>query len=69
MPRALIAAILFFLVTFFAGCTMVETADQRNRRVSHVLDMDTRMMVQDLDTILLLDHNTRLTRWHAYVGY
>jgi hypothetical protein len=33
------------------------------------MDMDSRMLVQDLDTILLLDRNTRLTRWHAYVGY
>jgi hypothetical protein len=68
MPRLLIAAIIL-VATFFAGCTMVETADQRNRRVSHIMDMDSRMLVQDLDTILLLDRNTRLTRWHAYVGY
>ncbi len=68
MARLMIIAVLS-LASFVAGCGMVETADQRNRRISHIAAMQSRMMVDDIDTILLLDENTRLTRWNAYVGY
>jgi len=68
MARLLIVVVLL-AAGFLGGCGMVETADQRNRRISHILDMQSRMMVDDIDTILLMDENTRLTRWHSQVGY
>ena len=68
MARLMIVAVLS-LVSLIAGCGTVETAGQRNRRISHIADMQSRMLVDDIDTILLLDQNTRLSRWNSYVGY
>ena len=68
MKGSLVAAVLS-LVVLFSGCTMVETAEQRDRRIRQSDDLQMRMAVHDIDAILLLDRNTSLTEWFTRVGY
>lgn len=50
------------------GCTMTETAAQRNRRVSQITDLQMRMLVEDWDYLWLYEHNTQMSQWHPWVG-
>jgi len=56
------------LVTLTAGCTVTETGMERNRRILHVWDIQSKMMVEDIDYFLLIDRTSNLSEWHTYVG-
>ena len=68
MKASLVAAVLS-LVVFLAGCTLVETAEQRDRRIRQSSDLQMRMAVHDIDAILLLDRSSSLNEWFTRVGY
>lgn len=53
---------------FLAGCTMSESAQERDRRIRQQMALQMRMMVEDIDAVLLLDRSSRLTEWHARIG-
>ena len=52
-----------------SGCTLTETAQERNRRIRNVAALQMRMMVEDIDAFLLLDRNSQLASWNTQVGY
>ena len=64
--------LLVFVVcgaVLFAGCnTLVDTHQERNRRITHLSDLQMRMFVEDLDYLLLLERSSALTQWHPHVG-
>ncbi len=54
------------LTTFQAGCatmTMDEKEHARSQRFS--TDADPKMMAEDVDTLMMLDRPSRLTKWHT----
>jgi len=67
--RTLLILLAVTLAGLLAGCTMVETPSEHARRVVNVMEVDMRMAAEDLDYILLLDRNSRLSQWHTRVGY
>ena len=44
--------------------TMTESYTEHMHRMTAVVDMDARAIVDDLDMVLQRDRPTRLTRWH-----
>ncbi|MFA6133778.1 MAG: hypothetical protein WC869_07170 [Phycisphaerae bacterium] len=68
MVKSLIIAALA-VAGALAGCTEVETCQQRNQRLSRVVNIESRQMVQDLDAILLLDRESNLAQWYTRGGY
>ena len=55
--------------SFLAGCTPVDTAQERNARVNQISDMQMKMLVDDWDAFWLYDQNVRLSRWSPRIGY
>lgn len=55
-----------------AGCGnnsgMVESSEERNRRLTAVSDINERQLVDDWDEFWLYDQNLKLTEWHVFVG-
>ena len=57
------------VLTVTSGCTMTETSGERDRRILQISDLQSKMLVDDVDYFLLVERNTRLNRWHARVGH
>ena len=66
--KKLLLLLALCLVTWTAGCTLTETPAERNRRIAHIWDLQSKMMVEDIDYFLLLDRNSNLSEWHTLVG-
>jgi len=67
MKGIFIAAILC-LAGLLAGCTMAESAQERDQRIKQQWALQGRMMVEDIDAVLLLDRTSTLTEWESYIG-
>jgi hypothetical protein len=67
MKGILIAAILC-IAGLLAGCTMSESAQERDQRIKQQWALQMRMMVEDIDAVLLLDRSSTLSQWDTYVG-
>jgi len=70
MKSLLIAAVLV-LCTFVVGCNcpgLVDTRAERRNRQELIVNLNTRMMVDDWDFFWLMDRNSYLTYWHPRVG-
>jgi len=64
--RRVLMTILVLCVGFcLTGCqTMVRTKEEQIRKYSRMSDINRRLLAEDIDTILLLDKSTQLSRWH-----
>lgn len=64
--------LLLMFATVFAGCSnnsgMVDSAAERNRRLSAIVDTDERQFVDDWDEFWLFDQNIKLSEWHVFIG-
>ncbi len=72
MRKLLVSFVLTGVVALsgvFSGCTLTETAQERNRRIRNVVALQMRMLVEDIDAVLLLDRNSQLSSWNTQVGY
>ena len=68
MKKALILVVIC-LGMMMAGCaTLVNSPEERDRRIHHIWSTETRMIVDDWDAFWLVDRNTRTTRYHPRVG-
>ena len=55
---------------FVAGCSgVVDSPSERARRYKSITNLQTRMLVDDLDYVFLYDRSSRLTFWHPQVGH
>lgn len=61
---AIVGALLWSCQT---GCgpTMTETPAKRSHDYQHAADLETRMLREDIETFLLMDHPSHLTRWQV----
>ncbi len=66
MRTALMVAVLV-VACLFAGCTLSETTAERHRRIYQASQLQMRMLVYDMDAILLLDRSSRLTPWEVQI--
>lgn len=65
MRRVLMAMIVLCVGFCLTGCeTMVNTKEQQIRKYSRMSEINRRLLVEDIDTLLLLDRSTQLSRWH-----
>ena len=65
MRRVLMAILVLCVGVCLTGCrTMVNTEEEQIRKYSRMSEMNRRLLVEDIDTILLLDRSTQLSRWH-----
>jgi hypothetical protein len=65
MRRVLMAIVVLCVGFCLTGCeTMVNTEEQQFRKYSRMSDINRRLLVEDIDAILLLDRSTQLTPWH-----
>jgi hypothetical protein len=67
MKGILIAAIVC-LAGLLAGCTMAESATERDQRIKQQWALQMHMMVEDIDAVLLLDRSSSLSEWDTYIG-
>ena len=42
-----------------------ESPDDHYHRIAHIVDLDTRLLADDLDLLFMTDRSTRLSRWQA----
>ena len=64
----LLVILLLAAAVLTVGCTLTESANESNRRLAIITDLNVRMMVDDLQAIWLYDRVSRLTEWHPRVG-
>jgi hypothetical protein len=65
MRRVLMAILVLCVGVCLTGCsTMVNTEEEQIRKYSRMSEMNRRLLAEDIDTILLLDRSTKLSRWH-----
>jgi len=67
MKKLLIAVILFG--TMLVGCSSPETSRAHARRLRLQGDLQFRTLVDDVDFVLLMERNCRMTRWCNRLGY
>lgn len=68
MRRNLLTSVLVLasLGLLIGGCTtLVRSPAERAHMIRVVEDYDAKLIVEDMDTFLLQNHPTRLTRWHV----
>jgi hypothetical protein len=58
----------FLLVCLSAGCGMMDSPRERTLRFENGADLHARMLVDDLDYLLLLERTSSLTEYHAHLG-
>jgi len=68
MKKLLLTLVLVAMV-LSAGCGMVDSYEQRARRIDQVNDLQWRMFVDDWDYLWLQEKNTRLNEWHAQIEH
>jgi len=69
---SILLVIAILLLACVVGCsrpTMVETADERDFRIMSGWELDRRMIVEDFDTTMLMNHNSLMSQWHVRQGY
>ena len=60
--------ILLILTICLGGCqSLSRDKQQQIRKYSRISDLNRRMLVEDLDKIILLDRPSRLSEWHVIV--
>ena len=52
------------LIAMMAGCTMVEDPQEHYRRLARNMDLESRQMVEDLDTLIMADEPSQLTPYY-----
>jgi len=67
--KKLLLMLVLCVITITSGCNLTETPGERNRRILLISDMQSKMLVDDVDYFLLIERSTRLSRWHARVGH
>jgi hypothetical protein len=64
--------LLLVLGPVLAGCSnnagMVNSPEERNRRLSAIYDTNERQFVDDWDEFWLFDQNLKLTQWQVFIG-
>lgn len=71
MRKSLVSFLVVLVMVvggLLAGCTLTETARERNRRIRNIAGLQMRMLVEDIDTVLLLDRSSQLAFWNTQVG-
>ena len=70
MKTMMILLLVLFAGSFLVGCNggMVDTVDERDRRVAAIMDDWARQMTDDSDQFWLIDQNPRLMRWRLWYG-
>ncbi len=68
MKKILLVLVLVMVSFSTIACTLTETAQQRKRRYRQITDLETRMMVEDWDTIWLYERSSGATQWHPWIG-
>ena len=65
-------SILLILCLFFgsvmAGCGTLDNTSQRSRRIRQVWASDLRQLQDDWDQLILVDHGSRMSKYHTEVG-
>ncbi|HUS48076.1 MAG TPA: hypothetical protein VM098_08150 [Phycisphaerae bacterium] len=65
----LLLTVLILVTTIMSGCDgMVDTSQDRMRRIRNINELQTRMIVDDWDYIWLYERNTYLSQWYPHVG-
>ncbi len=62
--KRMIVLLVLCVAGFVAGCGMVDSYQDRERRIFNIIDYNARMMVDDNDTIWLADRPSYLSYWH-----
>ena len=66
MLRILMTVLLLAAVASLAGCqTMNRDPEQQVYKYSRISKLNRRMLAEDIDHILMLNHPSRLTSWHV----
>jgi len=69
MKKVLILLVLVALGGSLVGCTVGETAMEHHRRLMLTYDVQLRSAVEEADTWMLQDRNSRSTMWPVRIGY
>ena len=67
--KTLLMVVVLFLAGVMVGCTSVETSREHFQRMWLEEELHARNMVEDWDFFWLADRNSRLTGWHARMGF
>jgi len=57
------------LGSLLAGCGTLDSYSEREQRYNSWGDLNARQFVDDWDYFWLVERNSRLSQWHAYIGY
>ena len=63
--KCLFVLIVLCVAVWLSGCGLADTENQRKLRYKHVVDANTRMLIDDWDHFWLMDRPSKLTHWHV----
>ena len=69
LMKKLVLLLTIGVGVLLSGCGTVDSFDERVRRYNNILELESRMAVDDIDEILLFDRSTYLSRWKAVIGH
>jgi len=69
--RTIVAMVLMgVLAACLGGCqTLTRDSDQQIKKYGRIADMNRRLLAEDMDSLLLLDQPSSLTRYHIRRTY
>ncbi len=62
--KSLFVLFVLCVAVWLSGCGLGDTEHQRELRYKHVVDVNSRELIDDWDHFWLMDRPSRLTRWH-----
>lgn len=66
--KNLLMILVLCLAMLATGCTMTETATERDQRIAHLNDVNRRMLVEDWDEFWFYGRASHLTNWNLRTG-
>lgn len=65
-----LALVLLICAAFcLSGCGLLQTAEERDRRLAQGLNLQMRALVDDADYILLFERPNYCSEYHIFSGY
>ena len=67
--KKMCVVLILLLGSLLAGCHgMVDSYAERKIRLKQISELQMRMLVDDLDYLLLIDRSSTLTEYHPHIG-
>jgi len=69
MMKKLLVVLFICVAITFSGCGLVQTAEERNRRLTLGANLQMRSIIDDFDSLILWEQPCQMSQYHIEAGY